>query len=159
MMKGPNLTYVPDEVRELIIFHVIGFHKAYHKAVNAELAGRGLEIQFEQMPPLMILYVMNRSATQQELANELNRDKSSILRSVQSLAKLGFVEISQDEQDKRKNMIQITPAGVQVAKAVIARGTQLNEKIIRDVSKEEMDTFIKVINQMRTNCEQIVSNI
>lgn len=156
MKSSAGIEFVPQEVREFIIFQMVGFLKTYHRAANNFFSSLGIPIQFEQMPPLMILYASGKSLTQQEIANILERDKSSIQRSIQSLSKAGYIEVESDATDKRKNMIRISPSGVEICKKVFEKGRIINQGMQANITEEEMLNFFHVLNKMRTNCENML---
>ena len=74
----------------------------------------GIDLPIEQLPILVIL--QNKGTlSQRELSDITLRDKSSILRSVSTLQKKGLLIIEQDNADKRKNNIDLSTAGKELA--------------------------------------------
>lgn len=78
------------------------------------MAEAGITLPQEQLPILVILQSKG-TLSQRELSDITLRDKSSILRSVNTLQKNGLVEIEQDSSDKRKNNIDLTAQGKELA--------------------------------------------
>ena len=88
--------------------------KAIVRRTTLLMAEANIPMQMEQLPILVIL--KNRGTlSQRELSDITLRDKSSILRSISSLQKKGLVVIEQDDTDKRKNNIDLSPAGKDLA--------------------------------------------
>ena len=86
----------------------------------------------EQLPILVIL--QNKGTlSQRELSDITLRDKSSILRSVNALHKKGLIRIEQDSTDKRKNNIDLSNEGKELA-------TQI-KKLMRKAEDDVLSVF------------------
>ena len=107
----------------------------------------GFDIQFEQIPPLMMAYIEGE-VSQQQIADELDRDKSSINRTITWLEKNGYVSVSQNSTDKRKNVIKTSRKGDTFASVLFEKMSKLNDEIISELTAEEIKVMDRVFNKV-----------
>ncbi|MNY48573.1 hypothetical protein D3C86_1839170 [compost metagenome] len=86
--------------------------------------------------------------TQQDIANVLQKDKAGIQRSVQTLHKDGFLKIESDIEDKRKNLISLTPSGKFVCERIQSLAITFNNQIMEHFSEEEWGTFLGYLDRV-----------
>jgi DNA-binding MarR family transcriptional regulator len=130
-----------------IMFKLGGVMKGFRKRANQLLEQEGLDIQIEQVPPLMIVSA-HGAVSQQEIADMIGRDKSSIQRTITWLEKHGYVSISSDPNDKRRNIIKATRKGESIATILHSNMTELNDKMTNNIGKEEMKIFNNTIAKL-----------
>ncbi|UEG52418.1 MarR family transcriptional regulator [Mucilaginibacter daejeonensis] len=110
-----------DVKTDLLLFKIFHIYKVIGNKSNKRFSKEGMNIQVEQIPVLMVLFYEGPHS-QQDIADELERDKSSVLRTVASLVAAGFLKVQPDTVDKRKKLVNLTEAGQKLAK-------QLHEEI------------------------------
>jgi DNA-binding MarR family transcriptional regulator len=124
------------------------------KKLNSQLSLEGIPVLAEQVPVLMVVYFKESAITQQDIANILQKDKSGILRSVQTLKKDGFLTIESDVEDKRKNLISLTASGKFVCEKIQALAMAFNNQIMEHFSEQERETFVSMLNRITTIIEK-----
>ncbi len=129
------------------MFKLSRVDKELRKKGNTLMHVEGFDIQFEQIPPLMIIYIEGE-VSQQHIADELNRDKSSINRTITWLEKNGYVTISQDNNDKRKNIIKTSRKGEAFAATLFEHMNKLNDEIVNELTAEEMKVMDRVFSKV-----------
>lgn len=91
--------------------------------------------------------------TQKELAMLLDKEPATIARRLDTLEKKGFIERKPSPEDRRANIISITPAAsdllVEVEPVAVAQAAQ----IAQGVSDEDLSVFFKVLSQVRQNAK------
>ena len=107
----------------------------------------GFNIQFEQIAPLMITDIEGE-VSQQHIADELYRDKSSINRTITWLEKNGYVSVSQDSNDKRRNVIKTSRRGEVFAAGLFEHMNKLNDEIVNALTAEEIKVMDRVFNKV-----------
>jgi len=103
-----------NTISDSFLFQVMRIRKAIVRKTTLLLTEANIPMQMEQLPILVILKNLG-TLSQRELSDITLRDKSSILRSISSLQKKGLVVIKQDDADKRKNNIDLSPQGRDLA--------------------------------------------
>ena len=89
--------------------------------------------------------------TQQDLANHFMRDKSIVLRQVNTLIDMGYVVRSTDEDDKRKKNLILTDRGNKLLQFSKELSHQVSEELLDGISEEELKNFEHVISKIQQN--------
>lgn len=131
-----------DDMKNSLQFKLGLVTKSVFKKMNAELVQEGIPVLAEQLPILMVVYFQEHAMTQQDIANVLQKDKAGIQRSVQTLHKDGFLKIESDIEDKRKNMVSLTPSGKFVCERIQALVIAFDNQVMEHFTEEERKTFI-----------------
>lgn len=106
----------------ILMFKFKDLHKLMYNKANKLFCKEGMPLSVEQLPVLMVLFYRG-TMSQQEIADLLERDKSSVLRSIKSLQTKNLISVAQDPFDKRKKMIKLTDEGHTI-------GVSINKKIV-----------------------------
>ena len=130
-----------------IIFHLAHLNKVICQKANALFQESGYRIRIEQVPVLMTLYYQGR-LSQQELADLLHRDKSSIQRTIVTLAKAQVVTINEDCQDKRKNIIALSDCGRLLAIELEKNRNDVESHLFKHIGDNAKQKLINLIQDM-----------
>ena|ERR1700744_464359 len=105
-------------------------------------------LQMDQVPVLMSLYYSG-GASQKVICTNVRRDKASINRTISVLLKRNLVKVIPDAADKRKNCVELTPAGerlAQQADALLGRFDAMLSAVLTEDDRKEFDkTMLKLI--------------
>lgn len=88
---------------------------------------------------------------QKDLEIETKLNKASITGALDSLEDKNIIKRIQSKSDKRKNYIVVTEKVENFRKDFEKRIEDVDKKLIKDISKEDLDTFLKVIEKMNMN--------
>lgn len=88
------------------------------------------------------------------LARELNVSKVAVGEALNKMQKNGNIKISEAEFDGRKKILSYTDEGLLKMEKMRVSIKNLDSKIVRDISDEDLNVFINVINKMRSNLEE-----
>jgi MarR family transcriptional repressor of mepA len=135
------------QIENHFIFKLSRVDKELRRRGNKLMHIEGFDIQFEQIPPLMMAYIEGE-VSQQQIADELDRDKSSINRTITWLEKNGYVSVSQDSTDKRKNVIKTSRKGDAFASVLFENMNRLNDEILSELTAEEIKVMDRVFNKV-----------
>jgi len=111
----------------------------YNKA-NKVFNKDGIPVPMEQLPVLMTLFY-NGTISQQEIADFLARDKSSVLRSLKSLETKKLIHVAQDPFDGRKKMIQLTKEGQKIGEHINDKIVEIDKMVFSCLTNEEKQLF------------------
>ncbi|MAX79814.1 MAG: hypothetical protein CL843_06540 [Crocinitomicaceae bacterium] len=127
--------------------------RAIGSRIIKEIRNQGIELPGEQIHVLEVL-ATNKSLIQQELSDLLHKDKSAVLRIIDSLEKKGLVVRVPDETDRRKKNIVITNKGIALRDQIKGIGRKvITLNVFKDFSDEQLtafDTFLKMIRSNLT---------
>ncbi len=133
----------------LFIFMVSHVGHLMGKKANRELIRTGFTLQIEQFPILFTTYFSGEDLlSQQEIADLVHRDKSGIQRSLRTLERDGYLRIVPDSIDRRKNLVQLTPAGKLVVEKAIETAEGIDKQVTDQLTKEELNTFLGTLQKI-----------
>lgn len=145
---------IKEEMKNSLQFKLGVVTKIVFKKMNAQLMQEGIPVLAEQLPILMVVYFQEHAMTQQDIANVLQKDKAGIQRSVQTLHKDGFLKIESDIEDKRKNLVTLTPSGKFVCERIQAMVIAFDNRVMEHFSDEERKTFMSYLDRVAAIAEK-----
>jgi len=89
--------------------------------------------------------------SQQQIADTIIKDKNSVTKLIDALENKGLVERMADKEDRRQNKIHLTKLALSLKEDATDVALQCTNCIINDIPKEELTTFVKVLNKMSDN--------
>jgi DNA-binding MarR family transcriptional regulator len=125
------------------------------KVLKRRLSEEEITITLEQLGLLHAISENKEEVVQQDMADLMNKDKSAILRLIDSLEKKGLVVRTNDPQDRRKNVLVVTQLGESTIAKVFEITTELNKKLVEGISQSDIDTFFSVAERIRSNAEKM----
>lgn len=96
----------------------------------------------------------NGVMSQQELADNIMKDKNSIVKLIDGLEKKDLVRRVADKTDRRKNMIELTPYALSIKDDVTEVALESINHVIKDITTNELRTFIQVLGKMAANMNE-----
>ncbi len=118
-----------------------------------ELQANGINVTPEQYLVLDILWEQ-QSLSQQNIADIIQKDKNSVTKIIDSLEKKSLVTRVVDENDRRINKIELTDEGLALEKITTDVAINFMNDVIQSIDTQDLDTFVKVMLQMKANLEQ-----
>ncbi|MRT94421.1 MarR family winged helix-turn-helix transcriptional regulator [Ancylomarina sp. 16SWW S1-10-2] len=114
-----------------------------------------ITLSTDQYELLQAISLKEEDVIQKDMAEIMGKDKSAILRLIDSLEEKELIRRVVDNKDRRKNYLMITKIGYRVLK----KYSKIIDKLIFDiqqgVSDSDKDTFLKVINHIRINVQKL----
>jgi DNA-binding MarR family transcriptional regulator len=126
------------------------------RVFKRRIAESGCNVTIEQLALLEAITENKGEVVQQDMAELLGKDKSAILRLIDSLEKKGLAVRTNDPQDRRKNVLQLTPLGHEVIEQIIVIVADINQEFRKGISQEEFDIFNSVAKRIRINAEKML---
>ncbi|MCV9928558.1 MarR family transcriptional regulator [Flavobacterium sp. LS1R49] len=142
-----------DDISESFVFQIHRMKRAIFKHSNFLMNDAGVNLQLEQLPIIMIL--QRRNLSQRELSDITMRDKSSILRSVNALEKKGIVEVRKDTSDKRKNILNLSLDGMNLAKNIRALMKKSEDEVLSVFTNKERALALKTLRGYADRLEKL----
>jgi MarR family transcriptional regulator, transcriptional regulator for hemolysin len=113
------------------------------------------KLTIEEFVLLNTIHKNEVDVIQKDMAYILGKDKSSILRLIDSLEEKDLVRRVADTNDRRKNYLMVTKNGEKELKEYLEIGFKLMEELKQGLTESEMTTFYKVVNHIRSNSEKL----
>ncbi|WP_294892136.1 MULTISPECIES: MarR family winged helix-turn-helix transcriptional regulator [unclassified Sulfuricurvum] len=115
--------------------------------LTRQLALNGIDMTIEQFKVMVVLWNENVS-TQQAIADFVGKDKTSITRLIAGLEKRALIRRTIDENDKRCNLVTLTPQGIALEKPTMQVLDQANKALHAEFDSEELATTLRVLKKM-----------
>lgn len=121
--------------------------------VQRRLREENIDLTFEMLQVISTL--MERGEiNQQEIANLLNKDKTSITYLLDNLTKRGLVVRVEDPNDRRNKIIHMTDAGRKVTDLLIPIIEDLHATVIRGLSAEYLQNVTRSLLIIKSNLQE-----
>lgn len=145
---------IANQMGRLVGFNINQVAHLMARHINREFVKSGFTLQMEQMPVLFAVYFATGGLlSQQEIANLLQKDKSGIQRTIRTLERDGYLRVQQDDIDRRKNLVQLTPAGKMIMEQVLSTAKSFDEQLTNKLSADEVDTLLGLLKKVSTSLE------
>ena len=134
-------------------------HHAYRLASDAVFEEYGVK-EFGQPMILLILERLGVGgviATQKELSERLGVSQTTTAISLKSLERLGCICKKSDQKDMRRNQIEITDRGIEVANKFRKAFDHINRSMYGGFSDEEKDLISSFFLRMTKNLMRIAN--
>lgn len=103
---------------------------------------------------LTALYKNNGELPMKEIADRINRSKSTVTQLVEKLINTGYVKKQVSAEDRRVHMIVLTEKGWQFKDIFIEISHEVNELFFADFSDLEIEMFLKMLLKIKNNFER-----
>ncbi len=97
-------------------------------------------------------------SSQEELAQELCLNKSTVARSLNSLEEKGYITRTPLPNDKRQFSVHPTEKMLSVLPKVKEASDEWMSLLSSDISKEELEIFDSVLKRMQARAREIIKN-
>lgn len=126
-------------------FAVKGILRLFRKRLNQQ----EVELTVEQYFILNILD-NKEGLILQDLSEILERDKSAVLRHINSLEENHFIARASDPDDKRRKILLITKPGLEELKKARQVDEQVDKEVTEEISDEKLKEFENLISDIYT---------
>lgn len=124
----------------------ISAHRLSH-LMSKTLQKNGFDLTHEQLVLLLIIS-REKGINQKELSQKLDRDKTSITRSISKLEKSHRVVRVQVGEDKRINNLYLTKEGNELLKDIYPLFKSVREELRLGFEQDEIDTVVAFMKKL-----------
>ena len=89
--------------------------------------------------------------SQQELADQLHKDKNSVTKLVDAIERKGFVVRRQNISDRRSNTLVLTEKAESLKADAKQKGIDILDQMLEGISEEEIRTFLTTLRKLSLN--------
>jgi MarR family transcriptional regulator for hemolysin len=119
-----------------------------------ERAETKLKITREQFKLLKAISEKGEDVIQKDMVNMMGKDKSTILRLINSLEAKELVRRAINPKDKRKNYLMVTKKGEGVIKQYMKIYSEFINEIQQGITESELKIFYKVVDHFKSKAEK-----
>ena len=118
--------------------------------IAAKLRQENVPLTPEQF--LLIDLLWNQgSMSQQQLADQMHKDKNSVTKLVDAIERKGFVYRQQNASDRRSNTLVLTEKALELRDHAKQKGISILDEMLEDISEAELKSFISTLNKLNVN--------
>ena len=89
--------------------------------------------------------------SQQELADQLQKDKNSVTKLVDAIERKGFVVRQHNLNDRRSNTLVLTEKANQLKPGAKQKGISILDQMLEGISEEELRSFLDTLKKLNAN--------
>ncbi len=142
----------PNTLEENIIYRIGELSRLFHKKITAEFVARNFGVTVEQFGILATLWY-REGITQKEIADNLNRDKTTVARVVQNMIKQNLLVKIPDQIDNRNKRIYLTQKGKSLQKEMVEAAGSVYYRALQNIPDEEIKSFLGLMDKITKNLE------
>jgi DNA-binding MarR family transcriptional regulator len=141
------------DFKKSTVYNIGKAHLAIRKKGNSLIKSQDGNVTTEQFDVLHLI-CEQEGLTQREIAEELSKDKANITRTLDVMHKNELIKRSRDENDRRVYKIFLTEKGKKLEEKLIPAIREINKKITRGITKEELEEFTRILKIIQDNLEK-----
>ncbi|MDF3077954.1 MAG: mgrA 2 [Sphingobacteriaceae bacterium] len=128
------------------------------RLILRELSAAFIENQIPlSIEQYIFIYTLNKASnevTQQNMADLMCKDKSSILRTIDVLEKDGLVKRDADSADRRKNTLHLTSKCKNLLHEVSDIEAKVIERLTAGISGQDYEALVRALGQIQENANK-----
>ena len=118
--------------------------------IDAKLRQKNVQLTPEQS--LLIDLLWNQGPmSQQQLADQMQKDKNSVTKLVAAIERKGFVLRQQNAFDRRSNTLVLTEKAVELSDDAKQKGISILDEMLEGISEAELRSFLSTLNKLNVN--------
>jgi len=115
--------------------------------LTRQLALHGIDMTIEQFKVMVVLW-KEGSSTQQNIADFVGKDKTSITRLIAGLEKRSLIQRATACQDKRCNHVTLTPQGIALEQPTMKVLEEATRYLHEGIDPDDLAIALRVLKQM-----------
>jgi len=139
-MKTDNSIMLIGRIRENV-----------NRFLLSELEKLGLTDIAPSHGDIFVALFSHRELTMTEIANHINRDRSTVTSLVNKLSNLGYVDSKKNAEDGRSNIIFLTPKGKALQDGFMKISEKLYQLEYQGITESEREVFLAVLRKIYNN--------
>ena len=89
--------------------------------------------------------------SQQQLADQMQKDKNSVTKLVDAIERKGFVVRQQNALDRRSNTLVLTEKALELRDGAKQKGISILDEMLDGISETELRAFLATLNKLNVN--------
>ncbi len=124
----------------------------------AAFSENNIDLTIEQWVILRRVHLLGVDASQAEISNTNFRNRATTSRVISGLCKKGFLNKSRFREDQKRFKLVMTQEGEALMQRAMPLITEIRSMSTENISEEEFDIFLKVLDQIWENYDRYESN-
>lgn len=140
-------------------YFLLGLLSAFENRFQAVADSTMREISWKQFFAIICINLCKDNPTVKELAEIMGSSHQNVKQILLKLEKKGFVRITIDERDKRKQRIELTDYCKEFCERNDEMTMSIMKKMFRGISEEQLQVTIQTIIQIEDNLKGVRENV
>lgn len=140
-------------------YFLLGLLSAFENRFQAVADSTMREISWKQFFAIICIKLCKDNPTVKELAEIMGSSHQNVKQILLKLEKKGFVRITIDERDKRKQRIELTDYCKEFCERNDEMTMSIMKKMFRGISEEQLQVTIQTIIQIEDNLKGVRENV
>lgn len=137
------------EVRELID-SILNVRLGMKQFIQRKVREHGIDLTYEMLQVLTVLWRKGKM-NQQDIADNIQKNKASLTSLLDNLEKRGLVTRSEDPSDRRNKIISVTPLGTEYKEQFSPIFNEFYDTLSKDLPKEKLREIGMLLNHIYRN--------
>ena len=140
-------------------YFLLGLLSAFENRFQAVADSTMREISWKRFFAIICINLCKDNPTVKELAEIMGSSHQNVKQILLKLEKKGFVRITIDERDKRKQRIELTDYCKEFCERNVEMTMSIMKKMFRGISEEQLQVTIQTIIQIEDNLKGVRENV
>lgn len=149
-MGGEEVSGRIQELKTSLGFTIAQLAKTMQAKIQRQFQEAGYEVTFEQWTVLLALW-NKEGRSQQELAEETQRDVTSLSRLMDTMERKRLIVRVPSPQDRRQNLIYLSDLGRELEPALVEQVESVNRLAVANIEAEDLELFRQIVARMSAN--------
>lgn len=138
------------------IFHLLTGRTplSLNRILSHKLKDQGISLTKEQWSVMAVLWKQD-GITQQAIADATFRDRAGVTRLLDNLQKDKFIKREPHQEDRRTNLVYLTPKGRNIEEAVVQVLRETVKLITKDLGEEDVKFLRTIFERINKNIKEI----
>lgn len=151
MMQGGDVDFTGIDSPHFLIGLISAFENRFQAVADNTMQ----EISWKQFFAIICVSMCKTPPTIKELAEIIGSSHQNVKQLLLKLEKKGFVRLTTDEDDKRKQRIVLTPHCAAFCSDNNEKGNVFMAKLFHGISEEQLQATIQTILRMEENLKNL----
>ncbi|AGK99440.1 MarR family winged helix-turn-helix transcriptional regulator [Clostridium pasteurianum] len=134
-----------------IISLISKVRESANRFITNEMDNWGIKGLVPSHGDILVSLLKIEKLTMKELAEKIDKDKSTVTALVDKLIKQGYVEKTRDIEDNRVVFVTLTEKGKELKPMFNAISQELLSIVYKDISQNEKEDLLKTLTKIKNN--------
>ncbi|MGA1804138.1 MarR family winged helix-turn-helix transcriptional regulator [Rhizobium sp. HT1-10] len=140
------------ELHERLGINLVLLARLYRRALDSAL--KPYALSEATVLPIRYIARLGSNIRQGNLAEALNLEGPTLVRVLDQLAELGYIDRIEDVQDRRVKTLRLTPAGEELNMQLNSLLANLRAELFEGASEEDVNATLRVMSQLDVNLQR-----
>jgi len=140
------------ELHERLGINLVLLARLYRRALDSAL--KPYALSEATVLPIRYIARLGSNIRQGNLAEALNLEGPTLVRVLDQLAELGYIDRIEDVQDRRVKTLRLTPAGEELNMQLNSLLANLRAELFEGASEDDVNATLRVMSQLDVNLQR-----